>query len=89
MTIEFDPEKNHANRNKHGIDLAEAASVLDDPMVLTIENGVSLDERRHVSLGSDLVGRVLVVWTERGANIRLISARKASRGEAKHYRGKP
>ena len=90
MTIEFDPEKNLGNRKKHGIDLAEAASVLDDPFVLTVENGSARDEQRHVSLRRDSLCRLLVVvWTERGENIRLISARKASRGETGHYRGRP
>jgi hypothetical protein len=34
----------------------------------------------------DTLGRVLVlVYTQRGEAIRLISARKASRGEMEHY----
>lgn len=89
MAIEFDLDKNLANRKKHGIDLADAATVLDDPFVLTIENGTAQGEQRHVSLGYDAIGRALVVvWTDRDGDIRLISARKASRGETRHYRGR-
>ena len=45
------------------------------------------EERRYVSLGRDAVGRVLVViWSEREGDLRLISARKASPGEARKYR---
>ena len=55
-------------------------------MAYTIEDPDSLSERRFVTLGMDALGRVLVVvHTQRGERTRLISARKASRGEADRY----
>ena len=55
-------------------------------MALTIEDPDSLSERRFVTLGMDALGRVLVViHTQREERTRLISARKASRGEADRY----
>ena len=55
-------------------------------MAVTIEDPDSEGEQRLVTLGMDALGRVLVVvHTQRGERTRLISARKASRGEAVQY----
>jgi uncharacterized DUF497 family protein len=55
-------------------------------MALTIEDLDSEGEVRFVTLGMDALGRVLVVvHTSRGDRVRLISARKASAGEAEQY----
>jgi uncharacterized protein len=46
------------------------------------------DEVRFATLGTDAFGRVLVVvYTWRGDNVRLISARKATEKERKQYGG--
>ncbi len=51
-----------------------------------IEDPDAEGERRFVTLGMDALGRILVVvYTPRGDRIRLISARKASRGEVGQY----
>lgn len=48
-----------------------------------------LDEVRFVTLGLDVLGRLVAVcWTQRGANIRLISARRATRPERRAYEEK-
>ena len=86
MTIEFDPSKARANLRKHGVGFAHAEQALRDPMALTIEDPDSRAEQRFVTLGMDALGRVLVVvHTQRGERTRVISARKASRGEADRY----
>jgi len=86
MTIEFDPAKARTNLRKHGVSFAHAEQVLRDPMAFTVEDPDSDDEQRFVTLGADALGRVLVViHTQRGERTRLISARKASRGEAQTY----
>lgn len=85
MSIEFDPAKARANLRKHGVGFAHAEQALRDPMALTIEDPDSRGEQRLVTLGSDALGRVLVVHTQREERTRLISARKASRGEADRY----
>jgi hypothetical protein len=55
-------------------------------MAVTIEDPDAQGERRFVTLGMDAIGRVLVViHTPRGDKVRLISARKASRGESEQY----
>jgi uncharacterized DUF497 family protein len=86
MTIEFDPDKARANLKKHGVSFAHAEQALRDPVALTIEDPDAEDEQRFVTLGSDALGRILVVvHTKRGERTRLISARKASPGEAREY----
>jgi len=59
---------------------------LRNPLAITIEDPDAAGEPRFITLGTDALGRILrVVHTPRGNRIRLISVRKASRGEADHY----
>jgi uncharacterized DUF497 family protein len=84
--IEFDPIKAKANRFKHGVSFAQAEEALQDFMAVTMEDPDAIGEQRFVTLGADANGRLLiVVYTLRGANIRVISARKASKGETRQY----
>jgi len=86
MPFEFDPAKARTNLRKHGVSFSHAEQALRDPMAYTIDDPDSASERRFVTLGMDALGRVLVVvHTQRGERTRLISARKASRGEADRY----
>ena len=86
MTFEFGPTKAQVNLRKHGVSFAHAEQALRDPLAYTIEDPDSTSEQRFVTLGMDALGRVLVVsHTQRGERTRLISARKASRGEADRY----
>lgn len=83
MSIEFDPAKARTNLRMHGISFAHTEQALRDPLAFTIEDPDSRGEQR---LGTDALGRVLVVvHTQREERTRLISARKASRGEADRY----
>jgi uncharacterized DUF497 family protein len=85
--VEFDPVKARANRRKHGVDFSHAEQALRDPGGVTIEDPDSEGEQRFVTLGADALGRILVViHTPRGERTRIISARKASRGEMEQYR---
>jgi len=87
--IEFDPEKARRNFLIHGIRFGDAEMALCDPMALTIEDPESSGEQRLITLGVDSLGRVLlVVHTARGDRTRIISARKASRGETDRYYAK-
>jgi uncharacterized DUF497 family protein len=86
MEVEFDRDKARSNLKKHKVSFARAEQVLRDPMALTIEDPDSEGEVRFVTLGMDALGRVLVVvHTPRGNRVRIISARKASAGEAEQY----
>ena len=86
MTIEFDPIKAESNLQKHGVHFAEAEMVLQDPRALTIEDPDAVNEQRWITMGMDLTGRILlVVYTYRSDQIRIISIRKASRQEREKY----
>ena len=86
MGIEFDPAKAVANLRKHKVSFAHAEQALRDPRGVTVEDPESEGEIRFVTLGMDSLGRILVVvHTPRGERTRLISARKASRGESEQY----
>jgi len=86
VQIEFDPAKARANLAKHKVSFAHAEQALRDPSAVTVEDPDAQGERRFVPLGLGAPGRILVVvYTPRGDRVRLISARKASRGEAAQY----
>jgi hypothetical protein len=86
VDIEFDPAKAKANLQKHKVSFAHAEQALRDPMALTVEDPDAEGEQRLITLGMDSLGRMLVViHTPRGNRIRLISARKASKGESEQY----
>jgi uncharacterized DUF497 family protein len=86
MAYEWDPDKAKANLAKHYIQFAEAVVALEDERALTIRDIYSQEEERWVTLGMDAFGRVLaVVYTWRGENIRLISARLATEREGRQY----
>lgn len=89
MDIEFewDAAKADANLRKHGVTFEEAASAFADPLSITIPDPLhSEGEDRFVLLGRSHTGRLLVVvHAERGASIRVISARAATRKERKTH----
>ena len=85
MTFEWDPEKARRNLDKHRISFADSVEVLSDPYGITIEEQSS-EEQRHITIGLDAIGRVLVVvYTWRGDSVRFISARKATAHERAKY----
>lgn len=85
MACEWDPAKAAANFAKHGIQFADAVSALEDDVALTIRDPYS-EEDRWITVGMDALGRILVVvYTWRGDNIRMISARRATSQERHQY----
>jgi uncharacterized DUF497 family protein len=86
MRVVWDPRKASSNRRKHGIRFSDAEMVLFDPNALTREDMDARGEQRFVSVGTDSAGRILVVaYTHRGENLRLISARAATGRERNAY----
>ena len=86
VDIDFDPVKAKANLRKHKVSFAHAEQSLRDPYASTIEDPDAEGEQRFITLGMDSLGRLLiVVHTPRGERTRLISARKASKGESEQY----
>jgi uncharacterized DUF497 family protein len=88
MGFEWDEEsKAGINFRRHGVRMPEAIPVFDDPYAITITDEESdPSEQRFVTLGMGATGRLLVVvYTHRGANIRIISARPAEPHEREQY----
>jgi uncharacterized DUF497 family protein len=87
LTFEWDANKAGSNLARHGVGFEEAATVFGDPVSITIPDPAhSQTETRFIILGRSHQGRLLVViHVERGDNIRIISARPASRRERKQY----
>ena len=87
MEIEWDSDKADSNLEKHGVSFEEAATALLDPMALAREDAAAEGEPRWVLIGmSGQMQLLTAVYTlRRQDRIRLISARRATRKEAKHY----
>ncbi len=85
--FEWDESKAKKNKSKHGISFADTFAVFEDPNAVTLED-FRQDEQRYVTIGMDAFGRIIVVvYTWREDNIRIISARKAVRYEMRQYEG--
>ena len=87
LIFEWDPQKAKSNLKKHGVSFEEASTAFQDTLSLTIDDPLhSIDEVRVVLIGMSNKNRLLVVvHAERGDNIRIISARKATKKERKNY----
>jgi uncharacterized protein len=87
IVFEWSPTKAAANRRKHGVTFGEATTVFVDQQSRTIPDpDHSFDEDRFITVGRSAMQRVLVVvHTERGDSVRLISARLATRMERNQH----
>ncbi len=95
--FEWDPEKAKGNLVKHEVAFESAATVFLDPIALSVfDEDHSGDEERWITMGFDRSGALLVVHhtfhnvDESTCSVRVISARKATKTEARQYesRGK-
>lgn len=88
MLFEWDDNKEKINLSKHGIDFSTAALVFQDKNRIEFyDEAHSEDEDRYITIGqiNGVAIVVMVVYTERGDTIRLISARKATSQERRLY----
>jgi hypothetical protein len=87
LQFEWDEAKAAANVRKHGVSFEEAITVFSDLNTITIfDVEHSETEDRFVDIGLSASGRILViVYTEQGARIRIISCRKATPAERRQY----
>jgi uncharacterized DUF497 family protein len=86
VRFQFDPAKAAGNLKKHGVSFADAEGVFYDPLAIHQLDPDSDDEERFMAVGMSSAGTVLVVvYVLRGEEIRLISARHATRHEVKSY----
>jgi uncharacterized DUF497 family protein len=87
MEFEWDPSKASANFKKHGVSFEEAKTVFDNPLAVIFDDEIhSIDEQREIIIGHSQRNRLLLIaFTERSTNIRIISARLATRKEREDY----
>ena len=87
MVYEWDAKKARGNRRKHRISFEEAATVFLDPLALTFPDpDHSMGEEREITIGRSSRRQVVFVSHCRcGDRVRIISARKTTRGERKQY----
>jgi uncharacterized DUF497 family protein len=94
--ITWDALKAEANIAKHGVTFAEAATVLLDPLAVTVFDAAhSQEEERWFTLGTSSEGKLLAIahtYQDSGAappKVRIISARPATRRERQQYESEP
>ena len=89
IEFEWDPAKAASNLRKHGVAFEEARTVFEDDEALLLPDPEHSDrEERFVLMGLSAALRVRVVVhceLDDGSTIRIISARKADRGERADY----
>ena len=87
LQFEWDEQKAELNAIKHGVYFTEAKTVFADPNSMTIADlEHSIEEDRYIDIGISERDRLLVVvYTERGNLIRIISSRRATNREIRIY----
>ncbi|MBQ3841495.1 MAG: BrnT family toxin [Ruminiclostridium sp.] len=88
MTFEWDDNKEQINRQKHKISFTAALKVFkDENRVEIFDSKHSADEDRYLTIGivDGKLMMITVIYTERKNNVRLISARKATKEEREFY----
>lgn len=87
MKFEWNHQKAKNNVRKHRVSFTEAVTVFDDPLLIMISDPDHSDEEeRWLLIGESNRHRLLVVvYTEKGNRIRLISARRATKAERRTY----
>jgi uncharacterized DUF497 family protein len=87
VRFEWHRAKAQENLRKHRVSFDEAVTVFYDPLSATFDDeDHSADEVRFITVGYSARGRLLIVaHTERGATVRIISARRATARERKRH----
>ncbi len=86
MNCQWDPKKAAADKRKYGVEFADAVGVFEDEWALIFEDTDIHGEQRFITNGMDFLDRILViVYTYREDDIRLIMARTATKVERKEY----
>ena len=88
MHFEWDTKKEQSNQKKHQVPFEEAATLWTDPLAFIApdpEHSI-IEEEREWIIGESYKGRLLVVvYTQKGETIRIISARPATKRERQQY----
>jgi uncharacterized DUF497 family protein len=85
MQIDFDPAKDRANYDKHGVPLAMAVELDWEAALVWIDDRFEYGEIRMIALAPKTGILYYVAFVDRGEVRRIISLRRANRREVKHY----
>ena len=85
MQIGFDPAKDEANQDKHGVSLALASELDWEAALVWIDERVEYGELRMIAIVPKTEIHYYVAFVDRGEVRRIISLRRANRREVKHY----
>lgn len=85
MCIEFDPAKNQSNQAIHGVPLSFAAGLDWDAALVWVDERFEYTELRMIALAPETQTLYYVAFIDRGETRRVISLRRATRREVKHY----
>lgn len=85
MRIEFDPAKDIANQTRHGVSLSLASKLDWDAALVWVDERFEYDEMRMIALAPETEILYYVAFVDRGEVRRVISLRRATRREVKHY----
>ena len=85
MQIDFDPSKDRANLDKHGLSLALAAELDWEDALVWLDDRHEYGEMRMIALAPKTGILYYVAYVDRGDVRRIISLRRANRREVNHY----
>lgn len=86
MKLEWDDAKRSATLSERGLDFSDAEFIFTGRCVTMPDQRKDYGEVRYLTFG-ELQERVVVIcWTWRGENLRVISMRKANEREIQAYR---
>jgi uncharacterized protein len=85
MSYEWDEQKRQVNVHKHGIDFVDIPDLFSGDVVILPDERFDYGEPRFIGIGILKNQVIVVAYTERGDNIRIISARKATKNEQIFY----
>ena len=85
MPVIFDPEKRRLTLEQRGLDSADADKVFDGPHLTIEDDRIDYGEVRYLTVGMLEQRMVVLVWTPRGQDLRIISMRKANDREQRAY----
>jgi hypothetical protein len=85
MSYEWDEKKRLVNVKKHGIDFIDIPEAFEGDVVIIPDERFDYGETRFILIGILKSQVIVVAYTERSENIRIISARKATKNEQTFY----
>ena len=85
MSFEWDEEKREVNIKKHGIDFIRAAKIFQNPVLERLDDRDDYGEDRMIATGHWQEYFIVVIYTWRSENRRIISAWKAGKDEKEDY----